>query len=41
MYKTNYLLGNAILPGRIAGAYEATNTPQGHASSGYIYNGAH
>ena len=37
---TNCLFGNAILPGRIAEACEATNTPWGHVSSGCIYTGA-
>ena len=38
--KANCLFGNAILPGRIAEACEATNTPWGHVSSGCIYSGA-
>ncbi len=38
--KTNCLFGNAILPGRIAEACEATGTPWGHVSSGCIYTGA-
>jgi dTDP-4-dehydrorhamnose reductase len=38
--KTNCLFGNAILPGRIAEACEATKTPWGHVSSGCIYTGA-
>ena len=38
--KANCLFGNAILPGRIAEACEATNTPWGHVSSGCIYTGA-
>ena len=38
--KTNCLFGNAILPGRIAEACEATNTPWGHVSSGCIYSGS-
>ena len=38
--KTKCLFGNAILPGRIAEACEATNTPWGHVSSGCIYTGA-
>ena len=38
--KTNCLFGNAILPGRIAEACEATNTPWGHVSSGCIYTGS-
>ena len=37
--KTNCLFGNAVLPGRIAEACEATNTPWGHVSSGCIYTG--
>ena len=38
--KMNCLFGNAILPGRIAEACEATNTPWGHVSSGCIYTGS-
>ena len=38
--KTNCLFGNGILPGRIAEACEATNTPWGHVSSGCIYTGS-
>ena len=38
--KTNCLFGNAILPGRIAEACKATNTPWGHVSSGCIYTGS-
>ena len=38
--KANCLFGNAILPGRIAEACEATNTPWGHVSSGCIFTGA-
>ena len=38
--KMNCLFGNAILPGRIAKACEATGTPWGHVSSGCIYTGA-
>ena len=38
--KANCLFGNAILPGRIAKACEATNTPWGHVSSGCIFTGA-
>lgn len=38
--KTNCLFGNAIVPGRIAEACEATNTPWGHVSSGCIYTGS-
>ena len=37
--KANCLFGNAILPGRIAKACEATNTPWGHVSSGCIFTG--
>jgi len=40
MDKTNYLFGNAIIPGRIAEACEAANTPWGHVFSGCIYTGA-
>lgn len=38
--KVNCLFGNSILPGRIAEACEATDTPWGHVSSGCIYTGA-
>lgn len=38
--KVNCLFGNAILPGRIAEACEATDTPWGHVSSGCIYTGS-
>ena len=38
--KTNCLFGNAILPGRVAEACEATNIPWGHVSSGCIYTGS-
>ena len=38
--KANCLFGNAILPGRIAEACEATDTPWGHVSSGCIYTGS-
>lgn len=38
--KTNCLFGNAILPGRVAEACEATSTPWGHVSSGCIYTGS-
>ena len=38
--RMNCLFGNAILPGRIAEACEATNTPWGHVSSGCIYTGS-
>ena len=38
--KANCLFGNSILPGRIAKACEATNTPWGHVSSGCIFTGA-
>lgn len=38
--KANCLFGNAILPGRIAKACEATNTSWGHVSSGCIFTGA-
>lgn len=39
--RTNCLFGNAVLPGRIADACAATDTPWGHVSSGCIYTGAH
>jgi len=37
--QTNCLFGNAVLPGHIAEACEATDTPWGHVSSGCIYTG--
>ncbi len=37
--KANCLFGNAVLPGRIAEACRATDTPWGHVSSGCIYSG--
>jgi len=38
--KANCLFGNAVLPGRIAEACEATDTPWGHVSSGCIFTGS-
>ncbi len=40
LHKAECLFGNAVLPGRIAEACEATGTPWGHVSSGCIYTGA-
>ena len=40
LQRTECLLGNAVLPGLIAQACEATNTPWGHVSSGCIYTGS-
>ncbi|MFA6961130.1 MAG: sugar nucleotide-binding protein [Opitutaceae bacterium] len=40
LHKTECLFGNAILPGRIAGACEAAGVPWGHVSSGCIFTGA-
>lgn len=37
--KTECLLGNAVLPGTIRAACEATETPWGHVSSGCIFTG--
>lgn len=37
--KAETLMGNAVLPGRIREACEATSTPWGHVSSGCIYSG--
>ena len=39
LHKTDCLLGNAILPGVLRTACEATNTPWGHVSSGCIFTG--
>lgn len=38
--KANCLFGNAVLPGRIARACEASGTPWGHVSSGCIFTGS-
>jgi hypothetical protein len=38
--KTECLVGNAILPGRIADACATAGVPWGHVSSGCIYSGA-
>src|SRR5512147_748315 len=40
LHKADCLLGNAVLPGRIAEACAAAGVPWGHVSSGCIYNGA-
>jgi dTDP-4-dehydrorhamnose reductase len=39
LHKTECLLGNAILPGVLRQACEATATPWGHVSSGCIFTG--
>jgi dTDP-4-dehydrorhamnose reductase len=39
LHKTECLDGNAILPGILRAACEATGTPWGHVSSGCIYTG--
>lgn len=39
LHKTECLNGNAILPGILRAACEATGTPWGHVSSGCIYTG--
>ena len=39
LHKTECLLGNAILPGILREACEATGTPWGHVSSGCIFTG--
>jgi dTDP-4-dehydrorhamnose reductase len=39
IHKAECLLGNAVLPGVIRSACEATGTPWGHVSSGCIYSG--
>ena len=39
-HKSECLAGNAVLPGTIAQACEATNIPWGHVSSGCIYTGS-
>lgn len=40
VHRSECLLGNAVLPGQIRLACEATNTPWGHVSSGCIYTGS-
>ncbi|MDF3056922.1 MAG: dTDP-4-dehydrorhamnose reductase [Rariglobus sp.] len=40
LHKAETLLGNSVLPGRIADACEAAGIPWGHVSSGCIYTGA-
>lgn len=39
LHKTETLLGNAVLPGILRQACEATGTPWGHISSGCIFTG--
>ncbi len=39
LHKTETLLGNAVLPGILRQACEATGTPWGHVSSGCIFTG--
>ena len=39
IYKADCLLGNAVLPGIVREACEATQTPWGHISSGCIFTG--
>jgi dTDP-4-dehydrorhamnose reductase len=39
LHKTECLLGNAVLPGVLREACEATGTPWGHISSGCIFTG--
>lgn len=39
IHKAECLLGNAVLPGVVASACEATGVPWGHVSSGCIYSG--
>lgn len=39
LHKTECLLGNAVLPGVLRQACEATQTPWGHISSGCIFTG--
>ena len=39
LHKAECLLGNAVLPGIVAGACEAAGVPWGHVSSGCIYSG--
>lgn len=40
VHQAECLFGNAVLPGRVREACEATNTPWGHVSSGCIFTGA-
>jgi UDP-glucose 4,6-dehydratase len=40
IFKSDCLMGNAVLPGTIREACEATNLPWGHVSSGCIFTGA-
>src|ERR1700685_3093529 len=39
IHKAECLMGNAVLPGIVAGACEDAGVPWGHVSSGCIYNG--
>ena len=39
LHKTDCLLGNAVLPGKIRAACEKARIPWGHVSSGCIYSG--
>jgi len=39
IYKTDSILGNVVLPGRIREACETADIPWGHVSSGCIYSG--
>jgi dTDP-4-dehydrorhamnose reductase len=39
IHKAECLMGNAVLPGIVAGACEEAGVPWGHVSSGCIYNG--
>ena len=39
LHRADALAGNAVLPGRVREACEATGTPWGHVSSGCIYSG--
>lgn len=39
LHQAECLFGNAVLPGRVRTACEATGTPWGHVSSGCIYTG--
>lgn len=41
LHKAECLLGNAVLPGRIAEACATAGVPWGHVSSGCIYTGSH
>lgn len=41
LHRTECLMANAVLPGRIAEACHLANIPWGHVSSGCIFTGAH